>query len=84
VDCHATLQGCHATEGRISHPDVLHCGNSIRLMSLVGQNPNPPFLGLCQLPPAADIVMPVQGLSDILTCAGNRLLISPFWHSAAS
>jgi hypothetical protein len=55
MDCHATLPRGHATEETITHPVVLRCGISTRLMSLVGHLRNPPSRLLCQLPPAADM-----------------------------
>jgi hypothetical protein len=41
MDCHATLPRGHATEETMTHPVVLRCGISTRLMSLVGQKPRP-------------------------------------------
>jgi hypothetical protein len=38
-----------------NQPGPLHCGISIRPMSVQGQNENPPISGLCQLSPAADV-----------------------------
>ena len=34
---------------------MLRCGISTQPMTPWGQNENPPFAGLCQLPPAADM-----------------------------
>jgi hypothetical protein len=45
----------HNRSARSRSGALLRCGNSIRLMSLVGQNENLPRSGLCQLPPATDI-----------------------------
>src|SRR6516165_10929074 len=39
VNCHLTLPRGHATEGTISHPDVLRCGIATRLMSAGGPPP---------------------------------------------
>ena len=36
---------------------VLRCINLELLMTEMGQNEKPPFSGLCQLPPAADITI---------------------------